>query len=138
MSYNPNRASGSNTRKTARKYDPRTGHRRAKDNTPLGIAPSDLSLREVTNRGWRIPHFEGEEFEVVYELIAAGNSSGVIKNSESDRVIRVIRGHLFVLAGGETISLREGQVFSVEKGTEYEFASDMGSDVEVLFCQGRW
>jgi mannose-6-phosphate isomerase-like protein (cupin superfamily) len=83
-----------------------------------------------------VEYFKGEEFEVRYELIAAHNATGKIKNDEADRVVRVLRGQLFILQDGNIVTLREGQAYSLPKGTEYEMCSDNSSDVEVLLCQG--
>ena len=136
MSHNPNRAMGANSRRVARKYDPKAGHRRKRGGGPQGIDLGELQNRESTSRGWRVTCHKGDEFEMVYELIAAHNATGKIKNDSSDRAIRVLRGQLFVLVDGNIITVREGQAYSIPKGTEYELCSDTARDVEVLICQG--
>lgn len=135
MSHNPNRAMGADSRR-ARRYDPKAGHRRKRGGGPQGIDLGDLHDRENTLRGWRVFYHKGDEFEMVYELIAARNATGKIKNDSSDRAIRVLRGQLFILIEGNIITIREGQAYSIPKGTEYELCSDTARDVEVLLCQG--
>jgi hypothetical protein len=137
MSHNPNRGTGNNRRRNARRYDPHAGHRRAGPTTPQGVDFQDIRNREVTNRGWKIVHFQGEDFEMIYELISAGSSTGKIKHETADRSIRVLEGCLYVLLAGQSpIELLRHQSFSISRGTEYELCSNSTADVEVLFCQG--
>lgn len=136
MGFNPNRAVGKNMRRTARRYDPKAGHRRARNAGPQGIDLGELQHRENTGRGWRVISFRGDDFEMVYELIAAHNATGTIKNDQADRALRVLHGRLFVLMNGEIITIREGQGVNLPKGSKYELSSDVASDVEVIFCQG--
>jgi mannose-6-phosphate isomerase-like protein (cupin superfamily) len=137
MSHNPNRAVGNHGRRVERRYNPHMGHRRSRSSGPQGVYLADLEHKETTNRGWRVTYFKGDDFEVAYELIAARNATGLIKNENSDRVIRVLRGHLFILIHGEIVTVRDGQSYAIPKGTEYELSSDMGVDAEVIICQGR-
>jgi len=138
MSHNPNRAAGKVRRRNARRYDPHAGHRRAGLTTPQGVDFGDIRDRISTNRGWKIIHFQGDDFEMIYELIAAGSATGKIKHEESDRSFRILEGRLFVLLGGQSpIELRRNQAFSIPKGTEYELSSSTTADVEILFCQGK-
>jgi mannose-6-phosphate isomerase-like protein (cupin superfamily) len=97
----------------------------------------DIRSRVATNRGWKITHFKGDAFEVIYELIAAGNATGKVKHETADRSFRVLEGGLYVLLDGQSpIEVRRNQAFSLPKGTEYELSSNTRADVEVLFCQG--
>lgn len=139
MSHNPNRVAGGNVaRRHARKYMPHLGHRRSGPSTPQGVDFGDIRNRTPTNRGWKIIHFEGDDFEMIYELIAAGNATGKVKHETADRSFRVLEGSLYVLLDGQSpIELRRNQGFSLPKGTEYELSSNTTADVEVLFCQGR-
>lgn len=137
MSHNPNRVAGNNgVRRVVRRYDPSLGHRRARGGGPQGIDLADLQKREATGRGWRVVAFKGDEFEVIYEMIAARNATGVIKHEEADRLVRVLRGQLYATMDGTIVTIRSGQFLELPKGTTYELSSEVADDVEVLFCQG--
>lgn len=137
MSHNPNRTVGNRSRRNARRYDPHAGHRRSGPATPQGVDFEDIRNREITDRGWKIVHFRGKSFEVIYELISAGSSTGRIKNDEADRSFRVLEGALFVLIDGQTpAEIRRNQSFSIPGGTEYELCTNATADAEVLFSQG--
>lgn len=138
MSHNPNRGVGNRTHnRFKRKYDPSKGYRRTGAQNPQGVDLADIQNREVTGRGWKILYFQGEDYEMVYELIANGNSTGIVKNDKADRSVRVLEGQLYVLMDGEIITVSRGQSFSFPRGTEYEISAPSTSDVEVLFCQSR-
>jgi mannose-6-phosphate isomerase-like protein (cupin superfamily) len=135
MSHNPNRAAGA-SRKKARRNNPHAGHRRRRPTTPQGVDYGDIHSRSITDRGWKVEYFGGDDFEVVYELIAAGNATGKIKNDDADRTVRVLEGILYVLVPGSLpAEVRKNQVCTFPKGTEYELSSSMHGDVEVLFCR---
>lgn len=138
MSYNPNRQKSSTPRRQ-RRLDPRAGTRFSDVVSRYG--PSAATIDDVrskmnTSRGWKVDIFKGESFEMVYELICARNSTGMVKSEDQDRAIRVLSGLLYVTIGEELFELRAGSSYSFPAGTEYQLATSGDFDSEVIFCQG--
>jgi mannose-6-phosphate isomerase-like protein (cupin superfamily) len=138
MSYNPNRQKGTTPRRQ-RRLDPRAGLRFSEVVSRYG--PSAATIVDVrnkvdTSRGWRVDIHKGESFEMAYELICARNSTGMVKNEDQDRAIRVLAGLLYVTIGEEMFELQAGSSYSFPMGTEYQLATSGDFDSEVIFCQG--
>jgi mannose-6-phosphate isomerase-like protein (cupin superfamily) len=102
---------------------------------PRGVNIADMRNREATAHGWRIPYFMGDDFEVIYEYICARNGTGVIKNADKDKCVRVLAGSLYVTVDGEIKTILTGQAYALLRDTEYELSSSGDTDVEVLICQ---
>jgi len=139
--YNPTRMNPNNLKRNSqRRYNPHAGRKHSDiiaNQGPKSVFISDLAQRISTDRGWKIVHFEGEDFEVVYEYICSKNATGKIVNKEGDRCIRVLSGQIFLTVNADQISLRTGQAYPIPKGLEYELATLGTEDAEVLFCQKR-
>lgn len=142
MSYNPTRANFNGTKPLRQRIVERGAGKRHSDiiagQGSSGLHYSDYSAKTPTKRGWKVSHFEGEAFEVVYELICSRNTTGVIVNHIHDRCIRVLSGTLYICIDSQkVVRLDSGQACSLPKGTKYEMSSMGDHDVEVLFCQGN-
>jgi mannose-6-phosphate isomerase-like protein (cupin superfamily) len=141
MSYNPDRH-GPNRQPVKRKAlapPPGSGVRHSTIVSKQGLQAvtiSDVRNKVNTPRGWKVQQFRGPDFEVVYEFICARNSTGLIKNEDADRSIRVLAGRLFVTVDKEIIELRSGMSISVARDKEYEMATSGDTDAEVILCQG--
>ena len=140
MGYNPRiHGTGEHAgRKRPRHFDPRAGARHTTvvgQRGPVGISPVDIQNKVSTSSGWRISYYEGDTFEVYYELICARNSIGRVKHPSKDRCVRVLSGKLFIVSDGKIDSAVANQVCSFPKNVEYEFASSGESDVEILVIQ---
>lgn len=140
MGYNPRiHGTGEHAgRKRPKHFDPRAGMRHTTvvgQRGPVGISPVDVQNKVATSSGWRISYFEGESFEVYYELLCARNSIGRVKHPSKDRCVRIISGKLFINSNGKIDSAIANQVCSFPKNVEYEFASSGDSDVELLVIQ---
>jgi mannose-6-phosphate isomerase-like protein (cupin superfamily) len=142
MSYNPrvHTAGGPVSRKPRRIFDPRAGIKHStlvNKRGPVGASAADAMNRVATPSGWRILYFEGDTFEVYYELLCARNASGILRHPTKDRVVRVLAGQLFITSNGNIESVLLNQVCSLPSNTEYELASSGDSDVELFIIQGR-
>lgn len=138
MPYNPSRLGGKRAPKR-RNHNPHAGVKHSSimaRGGPQAVFSSELQNRVPTSCGWKIAQFLGDDFEVEYHYICAGNNSGVIKNEESDRFIRVLAGTIFLTLGSEIVQIYTNQTFSIKKGCEYQLATPGVGDAEVLFCQG--
>jgi len=140
MSYNPTRH-GQQSKHTARQrfVDPKAGKRHsdiARALGPRGANIEDIRNRQTTPHGWRIPYFEGDEFEMYYEYLCARNGTGVVKSVEHDRCIRILVGTVFYTSDGQINQLHTGQAAVFPKGTEYELSTSGDTDAELLICQG--
>ena len=138
MSYNPNRQKNAAV-KRQRRLDPRAGTRYSDVVSrfgPRAATISDVRSKVNTPRGWRVEIHKGEFFEMIYEFICARNATGVIKNDDQDRAIRVLSGSIFVTVGSEVFELTTGSSYAFPKGTEYQLSTAGDFDSEVVFCQG--
>jgi mannose-6-phosphate isomerase-like protein (cupin superfamily) len=140
MSYNPN-IHGKEGKRVARRRqaDPKAGKRHSdivRAMGPRGTNIEDIRNRQSTPHGWKIPYHQGEEFEMYYEYLCARNGTGVIRNDEHDRCIRILVGMLFVTRDSQITTLYAGQAVVMEKGSEYELATSGDTDAELLVCQG--
>jgi mannose-6-phosphate isomerase-like protein (cupin superfamily) len=97
----------------------------------------DLSNKEITPDGWRIPIFSGSDFDVSYRYLCARNSSGQVKHETKDRVVRVLAGRLFVMVDGETQELNANQSIALERGVVHEIATSGTEDAELILCQSH-
>lgn len=139
MSYNPVRAKNNGQQHRQRRLDPHAGikrHNTAALSGPQGVHHSDIRFRKDTDRGWRVDHFKGDKFEVVYEFICARNNTGKIVHPKKDRCLRVLSGSLYITVDDMQFEITAGQAYSIPKKTEYEMASMGVGDTEVLFSQG--
>lgn len=138
MSYNP-AIHGKQKLARQKRIDPHAGKKHSdimRSMGPRGTNIEDIRNRQATPHGWRILYFQGSEFEMYYEYLCARNGTGVIKNLEHDRCLRVLNGMLYVTSGGKIETLYAGQACALPKGTEYELATSGDTDVELLICQG--
>jgi mannose-6-phosphate isomerase-like protein (cupin superfamily) len=139
MGYNPVVHGPKEVTNRQRIVNPRAGKRRsdrARQAGVMGVNVVDISNRESTSHGWRIPYYRGEEFEAHYEYFCANNGTGVLQNDKSTRVIKVLGGTLFVLTKGEINEFRTGDTIVLEAAQKYELSAPTGTDVELFVCQG--
>jgi len=139
--YNPTRMNpNAPGRNRQRRFDPHAGRKHSDivaQQGPKCVFISDLAHRITTDRGWKIVHFSGDDFEVIYEYLCSRNTTGRIVHKDGDRCVRVMSGQIFIMVGGEQTVLRMGQAFSLPKGTEHEIATLGTEDAEVIFCQTK-
>ena len=141
MSYNP-AIHGKNkpVARRQRKLNPHAGIKHSDIVARKGYRPETAMYLEEkipTERGWKVVHFAGKDFEMVYEYICMHNSTGRVKHRSADRSLRVLNGELYVeLKDKDIIKLTQGQVFAFPRKTEYQLATSGLGDAEVLFCQG--
>lgn len=139
MVYNPARAHGAANKRKRHTPAPGSGIRHSDIIAKSGIRSvtlNDYKKKIVTDRGWKIDHFKGETYEMVYEFICSRNSTGLIKNPVSDRTVYVLSGQFYLTVSTQTTLFHSGQSFSIPKDVEYCLATDGHGDAEILFCQG--
>lgn len=140
MSYNPNvHGKGGRKRTVRRAIDPHAGKKHSdlvRGHGPRGVNVADLRSRQNTPHGWKILYFEGEEFVVYYEYFCARNGTGVIRNQEHARVVRVLAGMIFLTMDSQILTFQTGQAVVLPKGTKYELATSGDTDAELLICEG--
>jgi hypothetical protein len=139
MGYNPVVHGPKAVTNRQRVINPRAGKRRsdrARQGGVMGVNVVDISNREPTLHGWRVPYYKGEDFEAYYEYFCANNGTGVLQNNESTRVIKILGGTLFVLTKGEINEFRTGDTVVLGVGQKYELSAPSGTDVELFVCQG--
>lgn len=142
MSYNPDvhgAGASKNRGRRQRRLDPRAGVKASDIRArygPQAATIDDVRNKINTDRGWRVDIHKGDTFEMVYEFICARNSTGIIRNDEHDRAIRVLGGEIYLTLDNEIVPLKAGDSYSIDAGTEYQIATSGSFDSEVIFCQG--
>jgi len=100
------------------------------------VIQADVRTRITTDTGWRVEVFKSDDFEVYLEYICAKSSTGVFKNEDQERVIRVMSGSIYVSSDGQFTHLLTGHSFVCQRNKEYELATEATTDAELMICQG--
>lgn len=139
MSFNPKRLETGHVHRV-RRQDPHAGRRHSEIMSRSGPKASslvDMSRKELTPDGWRIPIFSGPDFEVSYHYVCARNSTGQVLHESKDRVVRVLAGRLFVNINGNIQQMGSTQSIALGRGVVYEMATSGTEDAELIICQGH-
>ena len=138
MSHNPMRGQ-KNANRRRRQVDPFSGVKHSDIMKRRGggsVIHADVRSRITTDNGWRVEVFKSDDFEVYLEYICAKNSTGIFKNEDQERVIRVLSGSVFISHSGQFTHLLTGHSFVCKRNEEYELATEATSDAELIICQG--
>ncbi len=147
MSYNPTLANGGRNKRRKRTLDPHAGIKHSDIVRRRGVgsvAPSG-SKQEGTPHGFKNLVFKCDSFIQYYECMYSGNHTGFGVNEEGDRILRIMRGSLFVTVGSidedgnvtgkDTKQVSEGSYLNFKRGQPYSLATSGTMDVELVITE---